>query len=324
MYDFIFRFDANDKVGAGHFQRSFALIEKLVEKKHSIACVGDIGAIFQTSLRLHGVKKFKVAEDISCHCLVIDHYGVIEELIDGGLQFSTLILFEDMDERTHSLPVLVVNALGDKNCLHKRFPYSEIIAGLDYFLFRQDVETLKKIVDKESIKPTKISSILISLGGTDQGAVIKCICSVLVHIVDPSVNIVVLSPSPVSLPSCIKVIVGYDPEFLQKAINFDLVICGAGQTLLELIYLKQNPIGIVLAENQKRCGELLLSYDAKVIFPEDDLEERLIAYLGLANSSSKEAQVNILMAESKKLITLGGIMSSKSDNLVNKLVSYLS
>ena len=324
MYDFIFRFDANDSVGAGHFQRAFALIEKLIDKKHRIACVGDISFMFQASLNIQRIKTFKVGEAISCHCLVIDHYGEVEELLDGDLHFSKLILFEDMDERSHSLPVLVVNALGDKNCLDKRFPNSEIITGLDYFLFRKDVEKLKKIVDKKVINPQKISSILISLGGTDQRSVLKRICSVLVNMVDPSVNIVVLSSLPVSLPSGIDVIVGYDPEFLQKALNFDLVICGAGQTLLELIYLKQSPIGIVLADNQKPCGELLHSYDAKVIFPEDDLKESLMRYLNLANSSLEVVQVNGAAVESKKLNRLGRIMSSNSDNLVNKLVSYLS
>jgi spore coat polysaccharide biosynthesis predicted glycosyltransferase SpsG len=325
IYDFVFRFDANDRVGVGHFQRAFALIEKIVERKYSIACVGYVDSLFQVSLAGMGIRVFKVGQGLSCHCLIIDHYDLVESLLYNGLQFSKLILFEDMEVRTHSLPILVVNALGDKEEILRRFPRSEVITGLEYFLFRSDVEKLKGISNRKYAPPPNKTTIMVSLGGTDQRPMLKRICSILVKSLDPSINIVVFCPFSICLPERIDIITSYDPEFIDKATDFDLVICGAGQTFLELLYLNQRPIGVVLADNQKNCAELMSSENALILFPSDNLEDKLISYLSVLGFSSNLAAKSTIVQVpyNTNTMNLGDLMSSKSDSLVDKIVSYL-
>ena len=75
MYDFIFRFDANETSGAGHFQRINALIQKLLLKSLRIACVGSISDKFkdiQRSSVAIGTEEKKMGDQKSIDDLLAD------------------------------------------------------------------------------------------------------------------------------------------------------------------------------------------------------------------------------------------------------------
>lgn len=336
MYDFIFRFDANKTTGAGHFQRINALIQRLISKQLRIACVGNISEDFQGILLNYQIDILPHGFSAECTCLVIDHYGAFDDLLGQGITYSGLIIFEDLDERSLNQPALVINALGQQNDLQKRYPQANVFTGLEYLVFRQELVELKNI-DLAKAKNDEQINILISLGGTDQSQTIQRICSVLGEILSEydaqdvrqksAVNsvrpqepilVTVMSNAELSLANNFNVELGYDPAFIEKASKYDLVICGAGQTFLELSYLALDPVAIVLAENQKNCAALLSSYGARTLVLDEDFDMQLLHLLRKRLSKKRS-----ILKKNKLNPILSELMASASDTLIAKMVEYI-
>lgn len=318
MYDFIFRLDATESTGAGHFQRVFALIQRLASHSYKMACVGDISPIFNRLLLSYEVPVYPVGKSKTCRCLVLDHYADFELLFSQGLQFSKLMVIEDLDQRASSGPDLVLNALGDQSSLQARYPSAKVLTGIEYLVFRQALSQLKRQVCSEN-KTLSTQKILVSLGGTDQSKLIIRICAVLKAIQESrrqqlgkGLDVTVLSAVAVQVPETIQFKLGFDPDFLNTASSYDLVICGAGQTFLELSYLGLDPIGLVLAENQQACAELLSNFGAMTLSAHADFETELLELI--------QARLNTGMRRAPALTEL---MASASDKVISNMVALL-
>lgn len=330
MYDFLFRFDANERVGAGHFQRALALIQILSSRGYSVACCGDYTEDYQYRLGRQNLSFFPVDSALQARCLVFDYYGDFDDFIASGVSFKAMVVFEDLSARGHSRADLVINAFGDPEDLGSRYPRAQVLCGVEYLVFREHLNTLKKNASYQpAVRHQK--SVLVSLGGTDQSAVLTRVLSVICDLLDPDIQIKVLSPVNLTVPDRCLLHVGLVDNFLERALASDLIICGLGQSFLEMQALGKACIGLMLAENQSACAKSLAEYQLNIIQNITALESSLAEYLQaefsefLASGSRvypSESWRETKMTGSQRLI-LEDKLGSEKECLIDRMVALL-
>jgi len=281
MLDFVIVLDANERVGFGHLFRSLALIEYLREKNQTVALLGDIDSTWCSKLVAENVQLYTKSERPACRCLVVDSYEPLDKLFISWPKDLPVVLYEDTDLRRSDRPCLVVNALGHTPTIESHFPYAQVVCGLEYQLFRQSI---RKVHSGQIFRTRRQGGgdssrrILLSLGGSDQTALTHRILKVLVAHVPETIIIDVVGAfhtQKAGLPENIVFHGEYVENFTEMAIESDLVICGAGQTLLEMHFLSCRVIGIVLAENQLKCAKMIQATGHQVITQLNELEAEL-------------------------------------------------
>lgn len=278
MFDFVFRFDAHGQIGGGHFQRALALIQILTKRGFSVACCGDYAPDYQQRLRAYQLPFFPKTSALETRCLVFDYYGDFDAFIESGVSFQRMVVFEDLPARGHSRANLVINAFGELDDLEQRYPAATILCGVEYILFREHVHALRNKGSDQYLDSNK-PSVLVSLGGTDQSATLYRILTILSELLETSVEIKVLSPVALKVPDRCLLHVGYVDDFLERALDSDLIICGLGQTFLEMQALGKASIGVKLADNQAACAKCLAGHHLNIIDSLDSLEIELAACL---------------------------------------------
>jgi len=282
MYDFVFILDANQRVGAGHLVRALALVEYFVSGGQEIAFVGDIDAQMFNTIVKQNIRLYGSSARPECRCLIVDHYAPLEEVLDAWPISLPVILFEDLSSRESERPVMVVNALGNNEELKASFPNAEIACGLNFQLYRQAVRSLcplqKGLPKRQNVADSKVR-ILINFGGSDQSVLIKQVLAVIHRYILPKTTIDVVGECnlPQELASNVKYHGPFIDDFLSRARASDIVICGAGQTLLEMLYLECFTIGLVIAENQLRCAQIVGSLGYPVVTDLSALESSLMS-----------------------------------------------
>ncbi len=329
MLDFLFRFDANKRVGAGHLQRALGLMQALQKQSFHVACTGHYEETYRALLEQHKIRYYSITTVLACRCLVFDHYAAFDDYLSGGVVFSKMVVFEDLPTRLDSRAGLVINAFGDPQDLASRYPHAEVLCGLDYLLFREEVSRLLKQTKQAQIKcPTHKGelSILLSLGGADQSSLVQQMAELLDMLVHAKVNISVLSPVPVNVPERCSLEVGYFKDFLEKTCNSDLVICGLGQTFLEMLVLGNPCIGLVLADNQQGCATMLKTYTPNILDGRAELGPSLKRLL----SSNFEAflKPSVRIPEQNKTGMANHSLPAstigiKKEQLINKMVALI-
>lgn len=294
MYDFVIRLDANKKVGAGHLVRSLSLVEYLLSEGQLIAFVGDIEQdIFKAIVKRH-IHFFQSSERPECRCLIVDHYSPLPKLLDGWPISLPVVLFEDLPERASERPVMVINALGNLLQLKARFPNANIVCGLNFQLYRTAVRNLHARQHSTQLRhrvADQAIRILVSFGGSDQSLLIIRVLETIqaFGLSKVAIDVVGECNIPQALATNVTYHGAFVDDFLIRACQSDIVVCGAGQTLLEMLYLKCFVLGVVVAENQLRCAELVNTMGCPVVKDlanlERALEEVLSKYFRLDNRS---------------------------------------
>lgn len=330
MFDFVFRLDANKVTGGGHLQRALGLIQPLKSLGYQIACTGDITQDYQAILAQQDIKLFPLSAPIETRCLVFDIYGDFDDYIASATELPKLVVFEDLDERQHSQMDLVINAFGDREDLQSRYPSAEVLCGLEYLLFREQVHLLKQHV-RDSGKKLSPASILVSLGGADQRHILQPLLKILDKLLILDVQLNVISPNYLDVPKRCSLHIGLVADFLERAAASHLVICGLGQTFLEMQYLGQASIGLLLVENQQTCAQILAKQGLKVIQDLANLEARLIEYLQTDFPGLLSAQ-HINFKDNRNLTPLWqdhvdthiqSLLGANKQHLINKMVDLI-
>ncbi len=310
-FDFVFRLDANSRTGAGHLMRCLAVIERLYKKGWRLAIVGEIEARFLNILQPFNIPLFPRSVAPNTRCIIVDHYDDLACLLAGWGDQVSVILFEDLNKRSSLQPRLVINALGELADLKQRYPQAEVIAGVEYLLFRQQVEEVRL-----RQRGPGDGSIVVSLGGSGQPVILDKILRLLTAVVPTTVNIHLYGSMPNEADrqrkhaTNIRYHQGFSSDFIASAAQASIVISAAGQSLLEMVYCGIPVIGIVIAENQKRCAQVLMEYGVPVIQHLAELDSELPQQLSsLEHGSNVVANVPV---------------AKHADQLIEKMVNCLA
>ncbi len=291
MPEFLFRTDANAEMGAGHLARCTGLIECLRQQGGDCAIYGNVSNEFRFMLGLNSpmavtpignpVPDYKV--------LVVDNYNELNNQLAelAVCNARRIVLFEDMDDRTSSLVDVVINPFGNPENLRQRFPKAAIHTGLEFYIPRYQVWLQKERMSKRlrlnpnsplnsKVQPKAQPKVVVSLGGSSHPELEQKIVEVLISGLPNDAQIEVFSAYNESKQlNNIRYNSGFAGDFLEAASSADLVVCGAGQTLLEMVYCQRPVIGVFIADNQRRCAETLVEFGVPVINRSSDLTEEI-------------------------------------------------
>lgn len=295
--DVVFRLDANKQVGAGHFMRAMALIERLVEAGYQLAIVGDIDSYYAELAQALSVGVFDSNQRISCKALIIDHYAPLDNLLLGWDKHIAVIVFEDLTSRYSERPVTVINAMGDSKVLSACYPNANILTGLQYLLFRRQVE----FITRANISHGDVN-IVISLGGSEQSLLLKQIVNLIKNSIQLPLNISVFSNSAWVNNEGVCVYPIPSSEFVAKLSQADCIISAAGQTFLELVYRQLSVIGIAIADNQLLCAKQLEACGIPVIIDISKLEKDLPRRMREVCSADYQPVATVLAQSADQLL----------------------
>ncbi|MCG8609051.1 MAG: hypothetical protein MI864_00820 [Pseudomonadales bacterium] len=226
---------------------------------------------------------------IKAKCIFIDDYRDLSELISEEQTHAPVVIFEDNGHRSSPAVKLVISAFGNKLQLKHRYPNARICCGIGYLSFRAEIQRAKIQNRVQHLNATtgnlvgmaQQMKVIITFGATVQQDLINRVIRVLDGILHESCAVTVYAPIEFNFPDCDRPI-HFEPiteAFLRNVVTADLVICAAGQTFLELLYIGIPVVGLVIAANQIDCATHLRSLGATVIEFLDSLEAELTQIL---------------------------------------------
>ena len=167
MYKYIFRCDANKKVGLGHLMRSLNLARALLKMNKDGECFfyGDFNKFSKELLKKYSIEYIENNKKIlSNSYIIIDSYYItLEEVKALKSVAKKLIKIDDFNNSSLTDYDLIVNfrvKAGD--LIYKQ---KNVSLGLNYFLVKPELQKLRR---KNIAKNNQnYNNILIFIGGTD-------------------------------------------------------------------------------------------------------------------------------------------------------------
>ena len=174
MKHFVFRLDANARIGTGHLMRCMTIANELDQKFYRcyFICRGLIQPL-QALIAGKGYKFYiedneknilEILENLKPDYLIIDHYGLDSKFEKKARPYSKqIIVIDDMADRFH-----ICDFLLDQGPLRTKDDYKpwvnsecQLLLGSDYVLIKPDFRQLRKSCI------TSWEKGLISFGGSD-------------------------------------------------------------------------------------------------------------------------------------------------------------
>ena len=254
----------------------------------------------------------QVLEKIKPDWLIVDHYGLDyrweNEVKDN---IKKLFVIDDLADRKHISDLLLDQTLGRTKNDYKHLvkKNSEILAGSKYALLRSEFIKFRDVIIKNR-DFSKVSSILITMGGVDKNNCTNKVLEVLNELDFPQevkIKIIMGKSSPwikdvkeMALDLTYKVEVLTNINNMAELMNeSDLIIGASGSTAWERCCLGVPSINIVLEKNQEKIGEALHSKGASISVSISSrfYEDIRYAITDLFNSSSSREKMARLALE---------------------------
>ena len=174
MKHFVFRLDANARIGTGHLMRCLTIANELDQNLCSCHFIcSELIQPLRSLITGNGYKFYiednennilKIIENLKPDYLIIDHYGIDAKFESRVYSLTKhMLVIDDMANRTHFCDLLL-----DQSPLRSEADYKQIInpeckllLGPDYALIRPEFRQLRKS------KITSWEKGLISFGGSD-------------------------------------------------------------------------------------------------------------------------------------------------------------
>ncbi|MBD1141571.1 UDP-2,4-diacetamido-2,4,6-trideoxy-beta-L-altropyranose hydrolase [Pelagibacterales bacterium SAG-MED32] len=280
----LFRVDAYEKIGSGHFYRCLTLANELKKSKLHIDFAGSIESKYlikklnQNKIHFHRVPKYnkihkskrqindsiKILEIIAkkhYDLVVLDNYQYDykwEKIIKKHVNY--LMVIDDLANRKHHCDLLLDQTFGRKRKDYHKLLNSDCkqLLGSRYFLLREEFK--KKVI----LKKTNKIVCLISFGGADPQNLTLKIYNALenLHYIDEF--IIIIGPLAKQFTKKIKSkkhkIIQSTNNISKYILNSSIVIGASGGSTWERLYMGANCFQFVVAKNQKKAAEDL---DAK-------------------------------------------------------------
>jgi|APSaa5957512535_1039671.scaffolds.fasta_scaffold12172_4 UDP-2,4-diacetamido-2,4,6-trideoxy-beta-L-altropyranose hydrolase len=360
----VIRTDASQKIGLGHVMRCLSLAEALRNIGATVEFItrdhpGNLNRyISDKRFKVHvlnspienqlqedligyeqwlGVKQdidanetIKVFLDKKPDWLIVDHYALDynwEEKFKAHVK--KIMVIDDLANRSHDCDILLDQTFDRKLLDYKSFfsENCELLLGSKNALLRPDFRKLRPIAIKFRRNYTAINSILISMGGTDEGNIVLRILdslSLLEWRILPVIDVVLASDAPnlgkvkQALPKY-KFFVNIQTDVSNMAelmLKSDLAIGAGGTTSWERCCLALPTILIILADNQQKIAENLAQVGAAISVQKNDKMEENIKnsimmlmqdknlYIEMCESAFKVCDGNGVKRTIEKMLTV--------------------
>lgn len=266
MKKILIRADGGEGVGFGHIMRTLVLAKELSQRFHiSYVCLEDdrfingIRKIEDEGFRVFKVKNNSEIEDIlklDGDFILIDKYDIDKKYFEK-LKEKFKVFYMDDNNKLDYYPVDLIinqNVYGDMLKYNKSIDTKALVGG-KYVLLRDEFINSTPITINKQIK-----DILITLGGSDDFNITE---SIIKNLLGLNINLHVIIGPAFKFKETLKCYSDKNIIFYENAIisnvmkKVDMAISSCGSTIYELSFLGVPTIGIIVADNQKQCGQYM-------------------------------------------------------------------
>ncbi|MBN8554597.1 MAG: UDP-2,4-diacetamido-2,4,6-trideoxy-beta-L-altropyranose hydrolase [Deltaproteobacteria bacterium] len=278
----IFRCDASNEIGWGHFRRCYALAEvaqqsgrykvyfltrplpkgldkKLKEIHATVQTLSADATLEQDSQYLHSMFDMMSRKNV---IVCIDHYDWTSERLAELKNDPRVILmaFDDGMKKHYPVDFLINQNLDAEKIAHSTSSTCQQLLGPKYVMIRDEIHTLRQHPTERMAENFQF---LVTLGGGDVwGHALKVIDAVRQSTVKFETHLIVGSQWP-HLEKAKRLIGNHprihlyeDPSFFPQLLaRADLALCGAGSTTYELAYLGIPMMTVALVPHQVAIGK---------------------------------------------------------------------
>jgi len=270
MHRYIFQCNANELCGLGHLMRCLNIADALKAQNNKIQIIfnGEFNAFAKEQLNHRYFNMINTVnfDNYKNATLILDDYCITQKDIDFiRAKVKTFIKIDDFNEFDLSQLNLIINF---RSCAESEsYSNNNTCLGLDYFPFKKPLIDIRKHNLKN--ENSKVSNIVIFIGGTDQTGVgkkilnllIECITNKNIYLIDKNAEIktnYISNNNNITVQPLVKKI----EELYQLA---DVFITGGGLSKYEVAFccipnasISQN---IGQAEDTKILAASSLTYD---------------------------------------------------------------
>ena len=278
----IFRCDASNEIGWGHFRRCYALAEvaqqsgrykvyfltrplpkgldkKLKEIHATVQTLSPDATLEQDAQYLHSMFDMMSRKNV---IVCIDHYDWTSELL-GELKNDPrviLMAFDDGMKKHYPVDFLINQNLDAEKIAYSTSSTCQQLLGPKYVMIRDEIHTLRQHPTERMAENFQF---LVTLGGGDVwGHALKVVDAVRQSTVKFETHLIVGSQWP-HLEKAKRLIGNHprihlyeDPSFFPQLLaRADLALCGAGSTTYELAYLGIPMMTVALVPHQIAIGK---------------------------------------------------------------------
>jgi UDP-2,4-diacetamido-2,4,6-trideoxy-beta-L-altropyranose hydrolase len=243
--------DAGPDAGLGHVSRSGAIAASLVEGGHRVRCLG-LGAT--VPLARDGIEWDPAERPPRWPgVMLLDSYQLDPASIADPV--TTLAIVHDGDE----VPVEVALAISVNDPTAPRPPGVRVLAGPEFASLRPQFRDVP-----EPTIPDRVERVLVTTGGGDIAAPVGTVTAAVRERLSAHLTAVV---GPYGTDDAVQAHETLTaPESLLPAlVEADLVVCAAGQTMLEALACGTPCVAIPFVDNQRRQAQMLAERRAVVV-----------------------------------------------------------
>lgn len=278
----IFRCDASNEIGWGHFRRCYALAEvaqqsgrykvyfvtrplpkgldkKLSEIHASVQRLSEAATLEEDLAYLHSTFDLMSRKKI---IVCIDHYGWTSECFTELKKDSRVVLmaFDDGQKRSYDCDFIINQNLDADKIAYDTASSCQKLLGPKYVMIRDEIHTLRQHPTERMAESFQL---LVTFGGGDHwGHTLKAIEAVKMSTAKFEAHIVVGSQWP-HIEKAKRLIGNHprihlyeDPSFFPQLLaRADLALCGAGSTTYELAYLGIPMLTVAMVPHQAVIGK---------------------------------------------------------------------
>ncbi|SHI41591.1 UDP-2,4-diacetamido-2,4,6-trideoxy-beta-L-altropyranose hydrolase [Clostridium cavendishii DSM 21758] len=264
--DILIRADGGEGIGMGHIMRTLCLAKALAESFNvSYVCNKDEkydagkNKVISEGFNVYEIDNLKEEEELlnlDAKLLIVDKYNVNNEYFKRLKEKFILVYFDDNNELAYYDVDIIINQNPHGQVLkYNAKNNTKLLIGGDYTLLREDFLKSSPINIENNIK-----DILITVGGSDDN---NLTAQIIKQLKDRNFNLhIVIGPGfkhkdNLKLTSSNNIYFYENANMCELMKKCDIAISSCGSTLYELSYLGVPTIGVVVADNQIRCGKYM-------------------------------------------------------------------
>jgi UDP-2,4-diacetamido-2,4,6-trideoxy-beta-L-altropyranose hydrolase len=241
--------DAGEEDGLGHISRSSAVAVALRSRGLAVDCLGYGAAqpVGRDGISWRPLVDVSEAEELLGRyaVVVLDSYRLPTSVADAVVDQSRLVQFHDVGHSTPRAALVITTQDADS-------PAPGVLAGPRYACLGPSFWGLPRREVGAAIE-----RVLIATGGGDPGGAAPTLASAAVTAApDATVELVRGPQSQLDAPPGTTLVEPRE-DLLEALLAADLLLCGAGQTMLEASAAGTPAVVAVLAENQRPNAETL-------------------------------------------------------------------
>ncbi|WP_244834826.1 UDP-2,4-diacetamido-2,4,6-trideoxy-beta-L-altropyranose hydrolase [Clostridium sp. BJN0001] len=322
------RTDGGREIGLGHIMRMLVLADELRKSNEVIFICRNsknnkfeagIEKIYQNDFKILFIKEKDYINDIislqkeyKADLLITDSYDVSESyfnVLKPYFRFTGYV--DDVNKMKMNVDFII-----NQNINAKELDYSsninletKLFLGPKYCMIRKEFKEAFKL----KVVKDEVSDIMLTLGGMDDdnntGKILK-----MIKDINKNIHVVIGSAfSEETIKSIENLSIGHENIYLYKNANMadimrkcDVAISSCGSTIYELCSMNVIPIGIIVAENQRKTAEFMKSNEliAKIFNAQNLNSHDLINFLNnLLNNKSKRLKI---FNNQKNIVNING------------------